>query len=71
MKQRILLVLGAAMLVGCTSSAVRMHEAAFDGNAPRVQRYLERGVNANAMTRSGTASLHAAAFRGNAVIVEM
>ena len=71
MKQRILLVLGAAMLVGCTSSAVRMHEAAFDGNAPRVQRFLDRGVSANAMTRSGTASLHAAAYRGNAAIVEM
>ena len=63
MKQRILLVLGAAMLIGCTSSAVRMHEAAFDGNAPRVQRYLDRGVSSNAMTRSGTASLHAAGRR--------
>lgn len=71
MTQRIILILGVVLLAGCTSSAVRMHEAAFDGNAPRVQRYLDRGVSANAMTRSGTTSLHAAAYRGNDAVVEM
>ena len=49
MNQKILLILGVAMLVGCTSSAVRMHEAAFDGNVSRVQRFLDRGVSANAI----------------------
>ena len=71
MKQNILMMLTGVLMVGCTSSTVRMHEAAFDGNAPLVQRYLHRGVSANAMTRSGTTSLHAAAYRGNGEIVEI
>ena len=70
-KQIFLLGLGALMIAGCTSPEVRMHKAAFHGNARTVQHHLERGVSANAMTRSGTTSLHAAAYRGNAAVIDL
>ena len=72
MKHIFTLVLGAVLMLGCIiSPEVRMHEAAFYGDAHAVQRHLEDGVNANAMTRSGTTSLHASAYRGNVAVVEL
>jgi len=72
MKSLIVSIFAAVLLVGCgTTTAMLIHEAAFDGNIKAVRRHLNAGVDANTQTKSGNTPLHAASFRGHAEVIEL
>ena len=72
MKSLIVSIFAAVLVVGCgTTTAMLIHEAAFDGNIKAVRRHLNAGVDANTQTKSGNTPLHAASFRGHAEVIEL
>ncbi len=68
----IITTIAAMLLTGCgTTTAMLIHKAAFDGSIIELRRHLDAGVDANSKTRSANTPLHAAAYRGHTVVVEL
>ena len=76
MKHRILTTIVAVVLMGCgesnnTESDDALRDAVKAGNIEAVKQHLDAGVDVNAKNQLGRTSLHAAAYRGHTVVVEL
>ena len=76
MKSLLVFVVGGVLLVGCaesnnTESDDALRDAVKAGNIEAVKQHLDAGVDVNAKNQLGRTSLHAAAYRGHTVVVEL
>ena len=76
MKHLLLTTIAAVVLVGCgesnnTESDDPLRDAVKAGNIEAVKQHLAAGADVNEKNQLGRTSLHAAAYRGHTVVVEL
>ena len=76
MKHLLLTTIAAVLLVGCgesnnTESDDPLRDAVKAGNIKAVKQHLAAGADVNKKNQLGRTSLHAAAYRGHTVVVEL
>ena len=76
MKHLLITTIAGVVLVGCgesnnTESDDALRDAVKAGNIKAVKQHLDAGADVNAKNQLGRTSLHAAAYRGHTVVVEL